>query len=337
MESKTHISVRNLTVSYNKHQALNHINIDIPDKKITAIIGPSGCGKTTLLKSFNRLIDIQDEVEVSGQVLVDGENIYDPRVEITHLRKRMGLLSQRPQVLPMSIYDNVAYGPRIHGLRDKKKLDAMVEQHLNDAGLWQEVKDRLRSPAAKLSIGQQQRLCLARGLAVEPEIILGDEPTSALDPISAERIEQRFLALKNKYTIVLVTHALRQAKRLADYVIFMYLGNLIEHGTAEEIFKKPKYAKTQAYLEGTFIEEYKIARELNLKGTICPDNFVRAKLALEELEVGQVLKIIIDYEPAVSEVPKAMEYDGHKILEVKRLNLTDWEIIIQKHNGEYAI
>jgi phosphate transport system ATP-binding protein len=249
----------------------------------------------------------------------------------------MGLLSQKPQVLPMSIYENVAYGPKLHGIKDKKGLDGIVEHYLKEASLWNEVKDRLHGSASKLSIGQQQRLCLARGLAIEPEVILGDEPTSALDPISAERIEQRLFELKNKYTIVLVTHILRQARRLADYVIFLYLGNLIEHGPADEFFKNPKYSKTQAYINGHFIEEPKIDKELNLKGTVCPGNFVKAKLALEDLRLGQILKIIVDYEPAVVEVPKAMEFDGHKVLEVKRINQSDWEIIIQKHNGEYAI
>lgn len=337
MKSKTHISIKNLNVWYGRQQTLNNISIDIPDKKITAIIGPSGCGKTTLLKSLNRLIELQDSVKVSGEVLVDGENILDPKVEVTHLRKKMGLLSQRPQVLPISIYDNVAYGPRLHGIREKKKLDKIVEHYLKEANLWDEVNTRLHGPASRLSIGQQQRLCLARGLAVEPEIILGDEPTSALDPISAERIEQRFLELKSKYTIVLVTHILRQAKRLADYVIFLYLGNLIEHGPADEFFRNPKYHKTKSYINGKFIEDYKIAKEVNLKGTVCPDNFVKAKLALEELQEGQILKLIIDYEPAVSEVPKAMEYDGHKILELKRINRTDWEIIIQKQSAGYVI
>lgn len=251
MEFKTHISVKRLNVWYGKQQVLHDITIDIPDKKITAIIGPSGCGKTTLLKSFNRLINLHDGIKVNGQVLVDGENIYDPKVEVTHLRRKMGLLFQRPQVLPMSIYDNVAYGPRIHGLKDKKKLDAIVEQRLKESSLWNEVKNRLHSSASRLSIGQQQRLCLARGLAVEPEIILGDEPTSALDPVSAERIEQRFLELKNQYTIVLVTHILRQARRLADYVIFLYMGNLIEHGPADVVLKNPKDPKTVAYINGT--------------------------------------------------------------------------------------
>ncbi len=267
MELKAHISVKNLSIWYGGHQALNNITIDIPDKKITAIIGPSGCGKTTLLKSFNRLIDLQDGVKVRGQVLVDGEDIYHPKVEVTHLRKKMGLLSQRPQVLPMSIYENVAYGLRVHGLKDKKKLDEAVQHYLKESSLWEEVKNRLHSSASKLSIGQQQRLCLARGLAVEPEVILGDEPTSALDPLSAERIEQRLLELKNEYTIVLVTHILRQAKRLADYIIFLYLGDLIEHGPAGEVLNNPKYLKTKNYLEGKFIEEPKIDKELNLKNT----------------------------------------------------------------------
>lgn len=260
MQSKTHISVRNLNVWYGNHKALNNVSIDIPDKKITAIIGPSGCGKSTLLKSLNRLIDLHDEIRVTGEVLVDGEDIYAPGVEVTHLRKKMGLLSQRPQVLPMSIYDNVAYGPRLHGLRDKNKLDEIVVRYLKETSLWNEVKDRLHSAATKLSIGQQQRLCLARGLAVEPEIILGDEPTSALDPISAEGVEQRLLELKNKYTIILVTHILRQAKRLADYVVFLYLGDLIEHGAADEIFRNPKHVKTQSYINGKFIEEYKVEK-----------------------------------------------------------------------------
>ncbi|MDD5454411.1 MAG: phosphate ABC transporter ATP-binding protein PstB [Candidatus Ratteibacteria bacterium] len=250
MEFKTHISVRNLNVFYGKEQALKNITFDIPDKKITAIIGPSGCGKTTLLKCFNRLVDSIDGINVSGKVLVDGENIFDPKAEVTHIRKKMGLLSQRPYPLPMSIYDNVAYGPRIHGIKNKKELDKIVQHHLQESSLWDEVKDRLNSPASKLSVGQQQRLCLARGLAVEPEIILGDEPTSALDPKSSQRIEESFTKLKNKYTIVIVTHILRQAKRLADYVAFLYLGELIEHGPAKDILENPKEEITKEYIKG---------------------------------------------------------------------------------------
>ena len=246
----THISVQNLNVFYGDEQALKNITIDIPDKRIIAIIGPSGCGKTTLLKSFNRLIDSTDGVRVSGKVLVDGEDIFDPKAEVTHIRKKMGLLSQNPYPLPMSIYDNVAYGPRIHGRKNKKELDKIVEHYLKVSSLWEEVKDRLHAPASRISVGQQQRLCLARGLAVEPKIILADEPTSALDPRSSQRIEQSFLKLKEEYTIIIVTHILRQAKRLADYVVFLYCGELIEHSPAEEILENPKEEMTREYIKG---------------------------------------------------------------------------------------
>jgi phosphate transport system ATP-binding protein len=250
MNPNTHISVRNLNVYYGKQQVLKNITIDIPDKKIIAIIGPSGCGKTTLLKSFNRLIDSIEGVRVSGQVLVDGENIFDPRTEVTHIRKKMGLLAQNPYPLPMSIFDNVAYGPRIHGIKDRKRLNQIVEEYLKEASLWDEVKDRLHNPASRISLGQQQRLCLARGLAVEPEIILADEPTSALDPKSSQRIEKSFLRLKNQYTVIIVTHILRQAKRLADYVVFLYCGELIEHGPAKDIFENPQQEMTREYIKG---------------------------------------------------------------------------------------
>ena len=250
MSNGTHINVENLNVYYENQHALKNINIKIPDKKITAIIGPSGCGKTTLLKTFNRMLDASSGIKVTGKVLVDDENIYDKGVEITHIRKKMGLLLQKPYPLPMSIYDNVAYGPRIHGMRSKKQLDEIVEYNLKESSLWDEVKDRLHSPASKLSVGQQQRLCLARGLAVNPEIILGDEPTSALDPMSSQRIEKKFLELKDKYTIILVTHILRQAKRVADYVIFIYLGEIVEYGPATEIFENPKEKLTVEYIKG---------------------------------------------------------------------------------------
>lgn len=250
MEDKPPIQVRNLNIYYGREHALKNITVAIPDRMITAIIGPSGCGKTTLLKSFNRLVDLADGVRVSGEVLVDGENIYDPGVEVTQVRKKMGLLSQKPYPLPMSIFDNVAYGPRIHGMKDRKELNRIVEHYLRESGLWDEVKDRLHAPASRLSLGQQQRLCLARGLAVEPEIILCDEPTSALDPASSKRIEERFMELKKSYTIVVVTHILRQARRLADYVVFLYLGELIEHGPAEKIFENPEKSMTREYIKG---------------------------------------------------------------------------------------
>jgi len=250
VENDVHIKIEKLDVYYEKNHALRDISINIPDKKITAIIGPSGCGKTTLLKSFNRLVDINEGVRVKGKVFVDGENIFDPGIDVTHIRKKMGLLSQRPCPLPMSIYDNVAFGLRIHGMRNKKILNRKVEYYLKEANLWEDVKDRLNSPAVKLSIGQQQRLCLARGLAVEPEIILGDEPTSALDPHSSLRIENKFKSLKDRYTIILVTHILRQAKRLADYIVFLYCGTLIEHGPVQDFFMNPKNKLTRDYISG---------------------------------------------------------------------------------------
>lgn len=250
MGNTPHISVQNLNVYYGKNHALKNISIDIPDKKVTSFIGPSGCGKTTLLKTFNRLHDSSVDVKVEGKVLVDGEDIYDPKAEVTHIRKKMGLLSQRPFPLPMSIYDNIAYGPKIHGERNKEKLDQLVEQQLRDVALWDEVKDRLNTPAVRLSIGQQQRLCLARGLAVHPEIILGDEPTSALDPKSTQKIEELFVQLKSKYTIVLVTHILRQARRVSDYIAFIYNGEIIEFAPTEELLLNPKEELTKEYVRG---------------------------------------------------------------------------------------
>jgi len=244
------ISIRNLSVYYGAHPALKNVSLDIPERQITAIIGPSGCGKTTLLKSLNRLVDAVEGVRVEGEVFVDGEDIYGPRVEVTRIRKKMGLLSQRPQVLPMSIYENVAYGPRIHGLRSRPELDRTVEHYLRVSGLWEEVRGRLHQPASELSVGQQQRLCLARGLAVEPEIILGDEPTSALDPQSSQNVERRLMELKKDYTVVAVTHILRQARRIADYIVFLYLGELVEHGPAAEVFQNPRDPRTRAYLTG---------------------------------------------------------------------------------------
>ncbi len=250
MEDKTHIRVENLNVRYGAMPALKNINLAIPARKITAILGPSGCGKTTLLRCFNRLIDTADNVRVTGRVLLNGENIFEPGTDVTGIRKKMGLLSQRPYPLPMSIYDNIAYGPRIHGRYRKLELDQIVEKYLRLAHLWNEVRERLAEPAACLSIGQQQRLCLARGLAVEPEIILADEPTSALDPLSSRNIEERFMELKDRYTIVLVTHILRQARRLADHVAFVYLGELIEQGPAEEVFERPRAEITREYMRG---------------------------------------------------------------------------------------
>jgi phosphate transport system ATP-binding protein len=250
---ESHIQIRNLNAYYDRtQQALKGINIDIPKQQITVIMGPSGCGKTTLLKSLNRFLELTDGTRISGQVLIDGENVYNRQMDVTEIRKKAGLLAQRPYPLPMSIFENVAYGMRIHGMKKSRDLEGAVRHYLEVAGLWDEVSERLHSPATGLSIGQQQRLCLARGLAVEPEIILGDEPTSALDPISSQNIEARLLDLKREYTTVIVTHTLRQAKRLADYVVFMYLGEVVESGPAKEVFDSPKEARTRAYLEGQF-------------------------------------------------------------------------------------
>jgi len=250
--SKAHISIQKLNVFYDGRQILKNITLDVPEKRITAIIGPSGCGKTTLLRSINRLIDLVDGVKVSGTIMIDGIDVFNSNVDVTNTRKKMGFIAQVPNPLPMSIYDDIAYGPRIHGTKDRKELNLIVERCLKTAGLWKEVKNRLTEPASKLSAGQQQRLCLARTLAVEPEALLCDEPTSALDPISSRHIEEQLLKLKKDYTIVFVTHILRQAKRLADYAVFVYLGELVEYGPAETIFNQPTDPRTKAYMEGLF-------------------------------------------------------------------------------------
>jgi phosphate transport system ATP-binding protein len=245
------IETKNLNVTYHSNHVLKNINIKIPAKQLIAIIGPSGCGKTTLLKSFNRLLDIDDDVKTSGAIIVDDINILECKTsQIPDIRKKMGLLSQKPYPLPMSIYDNVTYGLRIHHDKSKEELDQAVEYCLKETGLWNEVKARLHDPASRLSLGQQQRLCLARAIAINPEVLLCDEPTSALDPISAQQIEKLLLKLKKDYTVILVTHTLRQAKRLADYVIYLYFGEVVEEGPADEVFNRPKDLKTKAYLEG---------------------------------------------------------------------------------------
>ena len=246
------IQIENLNVFIEKNHILKDINLSIPEKSITCIIGPSGCGKSTLLKTLNRMHDETPEVKISGKVIVDDENIYDSGANVIDVRKKMGLLAQRPCPLPMSVFDNVAYGPRIHGTRGRKAINQTVIRYLKYVGLWDEIKGRVRSSASRLSIGQQQRLCLARGLAIEPEYILGDEATSALDPISTRKIEELFVQLKEKYTVILVTHTLRQARRIADYIVFMYLGEIIEAGTTESIFNNPQHQLTKDYLSGSF-------------------------------------------------------------------------------------
>lgn len=246
------IIIEDLNVFIEDQHILKDICLAIPEKSITCIIGPSGCGKTTLLKTLNRMHDETPEVKIKGKVYVDDFNIYDKDVNVIDIRKKMGLLAQRPCPLPMSIYDNVAFGPRIHGIRKRKAINQTVIQYLQYVGLWDEVRGRVRSSASRLSIGQQQRLCLARGLAIEPEYILGDEATSALDPLSTKKIEELFIKLKEKYTVILVTHTLRQARRIADYIVFMYLGKIIEAGPTEEFFTNPVKQITRDYLSGSF-------------------------------------------------------------------------------------
>jgi phosphate transport system ATP-binding protein len=241
------LSIRSLNVWYGQQQALSDISVEIPLRQITVIIGPSGCGKSTLLKSINRLLEVDETVRVTGEVVLDGVNLYQPRIDVTSIRTRIGLLAQKPFPLPMSIYDNIAYGPRIHG-RANGDMDKRVRTHLQDVGLWDEVSGRLDAPAAGLSVGQQQRLCLARTLAVEPEIVLCDESTASLDPISARGIEKLLHDLKSRYTLVVVTHDIDQARRLADYVLFMWLGELIEHGPAKAFFENPGHELSRAYL-----------------------------------------------------------------------------------------
>ncbi|MBQ9664985.1 MAG: phosphate ABC transporter ATP-binding protein [Bacteroidaceae bacterium] len=249
----THLATHNLNIHIGKAHILKDVNVEIPQNKITCIIGPSGCGKTTLLRTFNRLVDSIEGVKIDGTVNLGNQDIISAKPsEMTELRRNIGLVPQRPCPLPMSIYDNIAYGCRIHGVRGKKKLDAVVKHYLEAVGLWNEVKDRLHSPANRLSGGQQQRLCLARSLAVEPSYLLADESTSALDPISSRTVEELFLELKKEYSIVMVTHTLRQALRIADHVIFMYLGEVIEQGDAKQIFQNPQHELTQKYLFGGF-------------------------------------------------------------------------------------
>lgn len=242
------VEIKNLNVKTSEGEILKNINLEIPKNKIVVLLGPSGCGKTTLLKSLNRLTDLHKELKVSGQIIIDGKDIMKAGQNLAVMRQKMGLLSQRPFPLPASIYKNVAYGLKLKGIRSKKLISHSVETNLKRVGLWNEVKDRLKSPATSLSIGQQQRLCLARGLAVKPAIILADEPTSALDPISTKIIENLFKELKQHYTIILVTHVLRQALRLADHVVFMYYGEIIEQGHPNEILKNPKTAILKKYL-----------------------------------------------------------------------------------------
>lgn len=246
------ITVEDLNLWYGSTQALHHVSMEIPEKSITALIGPSGCGKSTFLKTLDRMNDLVPGVRIEGTVRYDGRDIFAPDVDVNELRRQVGMVFQKPNPFPMSIYDNVAYGPRTHGVRSRAKLDEIVEQSLRSAAIWDEVKDRLRKNALGLSGGQQQRLCIARALAVEPQVLLMDEPTSALDPISTSKIEELAIELKKQYTIVIVTHNMQQALRISDRTAFFLLGELIEYDDTERIFSTPSQKKTEDYITGRF-------------------------------------------------------------------------------------
>ena len=246
------MTVNDLCLWYGNHQALKDINITIPEKSITALIGPSGCGKSTFLKTLNRMNDLVDGVKITGSVKYRGRDIYDPSTDVCELRRQSGMVFQKPNPVPMSIYANVAYGPRTHGIRSRARLDELVERSLRGAAIWDEVKDRLKKNALGLSGGQQQRLCIARALAVEPDVLLMDEPTSALDPISTSKIEELALQLKENYTIVIVTHNMQQAVRISDHTAFFLLGDLVEFGATEQIFSQPQDKRTEDYITGRF-------------------------------------------------------------------------------------
>ena len=246
------LSVQDLCLWYGSHQALKDINIEIPEKSITALIGPSGCGKSTFLKTLDRMNDLIPDVKITGSIKYKGEDIFEPSVDVSELRRQVGMVFQKPNPFPMSIYDNIAYGPRTHGVKSRAKLDEIVEQSLRGAAIWDEVKDRLKKNALGLSCGQQQRLCIARALAGEPEVLLMDEPTSALDPISTSKIEELAMELKEKYTIVIVTHNMQQAVRISDHTAFFLLGELVEYGETEKLFSQPRDKRTEDYITGRF-------------------------------------------------------------------------------------
>ncbi len=246
------LSVQDLCLWYGSHQALKDINIEIPEKSITALIGPSGCGKSTFLKTLDRMNDLIPDVKITGSIKYKGEDIFEPSVDVSELRRQVGMVFQKPNPFPMSIYDNLAYGPRTHGVKSRAKLDEIVEQSLRGAAIWDEVKDRLKKNALGLSGGQQQRLCIARALAVEPEVLLMDEPTSALDPISTSKIEELAMELKDRYTIVIVTHNMQQAVRISDHTAFFLLGELVEYGETEKLFSQPQDKRTEDYITGRF-------------------------------------------------------------------------------------
>ena len=252
LDVRSKIEIKGLSYWYGNHQALREVTISLPEKRVTAIIGPSGCGKSTLIKSINRIGEVAGEIRIEGEVRVDGESVYGEEVDLVDLRRRVGMVFQKPNPFPQTIYRNVAFGPRLHGVADKRTLDEIVERSLRDAAMWEEVKDRLQDSAYGLSGGQQQRLCIARALAVDPEIILMDEPCSALDPTGTARIEETVAKLKDRYTVIIVTHNMQQAARVSDFTAFMLMGSLVEYNPTERVFRNPENPMTEDYITGRF-------------------------------------------------------------------------------------
>ena len=303
---KTKISVHDLNLYYGENHALKNVSMDIKEKAITAFIGPSGCGKSTFLKTLNRMNDLVDNVRIDGSVQIDGEDIYAKGIDTTMLRKKVGMVFQQPNPFPMSIYDNVAYGPRVHGIKDKKRLDQLVEESLRGAAIWDEVKDRLKKSALSLSGGQQQRICIARALAVEPEILLMDEPTSALDPISTTKIEDLMEDLKKKYTVVVVTHNMQQAVRVSDYTAFFLVGEMVEFGETKQIFSYPKDKRTEDYIRKIWL----IERDIHMRNKF---NEQLLELNKEMIEMGN--KIIDSIKMAIAALESSDTEKAKRIME----------------------
>lgn len=326
----TGVSLRDFSLYFGTTHVLKGLTVDMPPKKLTCIIGPSGCGKTSLLRCLNRFVDFEPDARVTGSAAVWGRGIFSSDVDAADLRKKIGMLSQKPAPLPMSIYENVAYGPKLHGERGRAALEGIVKEKLVLADLWNEVKDRLDAPAGVLSIGQQQRLCLARALSVEPEIILADEPTSALDPIATARIEELLMRLKKNYTIILATHNISQAKRLSDYVVHLYYGELVEAGWAKELFDAPKHPRTHAYIHGQDYEEHAVDVELDLCSRVPSQSYVEARRKLSKMNEGQVLRICALDRGRAGRLADGLKNDGHILLRSRKIEGDRWEILVRK-------
>jgi len=328
------VSLRDFSLYFGNTHVLKGLSVDMPQKKLTSVIVPSGCGKTSLLRCLNRFVDFEPDARITGRAAVGGQDIFSPDVDVTMLRKKIGMLSQKPMPLPMSIYENVAYGPKLHGVGRRGALDGIVKEKLVLADLWEEVKGRLDAPAGVLSIGQQQRLCIARALSVEPEIILADEPTSALDPIATARIEELLMRLKKNYTVVLATHNISQAKKVSDYAMHLYYGELVEAGWAKELFDTPKHPRTHAYIHGQSYEEHAIDAELDLCSRIPSQSYVEARRKLSKMRAGQVLRICALDRAKAGRLATGLKNDGHGILRTRKIEGDRWEILVRKEEED---